>query len=91
VPSGLLHATDRCIPGSQCSAAGARRPGSVVIDNDKLPSSTHAADSSAEERAYGQPGTAINQIADYPDASALARRPPAATRAARSRRAPPAI
>jgi hypothetical protein len=28
--------------------------------------------SSAEQRAYGDPGTAINQIAEYPDASGAA-------------------
>ena len=47
--------------------------GSVVIDNDKL-TFIHLTprDGSAEERAYGAPGTAINQIADYPDASGAA-------------------
>jgi predicted dehydrogenase len=45
----------------------------VVIDNDKL-TFIHRTprDSSAEERAYGEPGTSINQVADYPDASGVA-------------------
>lgn len=67
---GLLHATTAAYPGLSARLQVHGDRGSVVIDNDKL-TFIHLTprDSSAEERAYGQPGTAINQIADYPAAS----------------------
>jgi predicted dehydrogenase len=70
---GVLHATTAAYPGLSARLQVHGDRGSVVIDNDKL-TFIHLtpSDSSAEERAYGQPGTAINQIADFPDASGVA-------------------
>lgn len=70
---GVLHATTAAYPGLSARLQVHGDRGSVVIDNDKL-TFIHRTprDSSAEERAYGNPGTAINQIADYPDASGVA-------------------
>ena len=70
---GVLHATTAAYPGLSARLQVHGDRGSVVIDNDKL-TFAHLTppDSSAEERAYGQPGTSINQIADYPEASGAA-------------------
>jgi predicted dehydrogenase len=70
---GVLHASTSAYPGLSARLQVHGDRGSVVIDNDKL-TFIHRTprDSSAEERAYGQPGAAINQIADYPDASVAA-------------------
>ena len=70
---GVLHATTAAYPGLSARLQVHGDRGSVVIDNDKL-TFIHRTprDSSAEERAYGDPGTAINQIADYPEASGAA-------------------
>ena len=61
----------RCLPGSQCSTAGARRQGLGRHRQRRAqPSSTsRRATAAPKSSAYGQPGTAINQIADYPEAS----------------------
>jgi UDP-N-acetyl-2-amino-2-deoxyglucuronate dehydrogenase len=67
---GVLHATTAAYPGLSARLQVHGDRGSVVIDNDKLTFIHRTSrDSSAEERAYGDPGTAINQIADYPEAS----------------------
>jgi predicted dehydrogenase len=70
---GVLHATTAAYPGLSARLQVHGDRGSVVIDNDKL-TFIHRTprDSSAEERAYGEPGTSINQVADYPDASGAA-------------------
>jgi predicted dehydrogenase len=70
---GVLHATTAAYPGLSARLQVHGDRGSAVIDNDKL-TFIHRTprDSSAEERAYGDPGTAINQIAEYPDASGAA-------------------
>jgi UDP-N-acetyl-2-amino-2-deoxyglucuronate dehydrogenase len=70
---GVLHATTAAYPGLSARLQVHGDQGSIIIDNDKL-TFIHltASDSSAEERAYGQPGTSINQIADFPDASGAA-------------------
>jgi UDP-N-acetyl-2-amino-2-deoxyglucuronate dehydrogenase len=70
---GVLHATTAAYPGLSARLQVHGDRGSVIIDNDKL-TFIHRTprDSGAEERAYGSPGTAINQIADYPDASGAA-------------------
>ena len=70
---GVLHATTAAYPGLSARLQGHGDRGSVVIDNDKL-TFIHRTprDSNAEERAYGDPGTAINQIAEYPYASSAA-------------------
>src|SRR5215203_4213547 len=67
---GVLHATTAAYPGLSARLQVHGDQGSIVIDDDLL-TFIHATpkDSSAEERAYGDPGTAINQIADYPEAS----------------------
>jgi len=67
---GVLHATTAAYPGLSARLQVHGDRGSVVIDNDKL-SFVHFTpiDTAAEERAYGNPDTAINQVADYPDAS----------------------
>src|SRR5215216_7553182 len=67
---GVLHATTAAYPGLSARLQVHGDRGSVIIDNDKL-TFIHLTprDSSTEERAYGQPGAAINQIADYPEAS----------------------
>jgi UDP-N-acetyl-2-amino-2-deoxyglucuronate dehydrogenase len=70
---GVLHASTSAYPGLSARLQVHGDRGSVVIDNDKLTFFHRTPrDSSAEERAYGQPGNAINQIADYPDASVAA-------------------
>jgi predicted dehydrogenase len=70
---GVLHATTAAYPGLSARLQIHGDKGSVVIDNDKL-TFIHrtSSESSAEERAYGSPDTAINQIADYPEASGAA-------------------
>ena len=70
---GVLHATTAAYPGLSARLQVHGDRGSVIIDNDKL-TFIHRTphDSGAEERAYGSPGTAINQITDYPDASGAA-------------------
>jgi UDP-N-acetyl-2-amino-2-deoxyglucuronate dehydrogenase len=70
---GVLHATTAAYPGLSARLQVHGDRGSVVIDNDKL-TFIHLTprEGGAEERAYGAPGTAINQIADYPDASGAA-------------------
>src|SRR5829696_3275471 len=70
---GVLHATTAAYSGLSARLQVHGDRGSVVIDNDNL-TFIHRTprDSSAEERAYGDPGTAINQIADYPEASGAA-------------------
>jgi UDP-N-acetyl-2-amino-2-deoxyglucuronate dehydrogenase len=67
---GILHATTAAYPGLSARLQVHGDRGSVIIDNDKL-AFIHLtpSDSSAEERSYGAPGAAINQIADYPEAS----------------------
>jgi UDP-N-acetyl-2-amino-2-deoxyglucuronate dehydrogenase len=72
---GVLHATTAAYPGLSARLQVHGDRGSVVIDNDKL-TFIHLTPSgvSAEERAYGTPGSAINQIADYPEASGAAAR-----------------
>lgn len=70
---GVLHATTAAYPGLSARLQVHGDRGSVIIDNDKL-AFIHVtpSDSNAEERAYGQPGAPINQIADYPEASGAA-------------------
>ncbi|MFL6044319.1 MAG: Gfo/Idh/MocA family protein [Propionibacteriaceae bacterium] len=70
---GVLHATTAAYPGLSARLQVHGDRGSVIIDNDKL-AFIHVtpSDSNAEERAYGQPGAAINQITDYPEASGAA-------------------
>ena len=70
---GVLHATTAAYPGLSARLQVHGDRGSVVIDNDKL-TFIHRTprESSAEVRAYGQPGSSINQVADYPDASGAA-------------------
>jgi UDP-N-acetyl-2-amino-2-deoxyglucuronate dehydrogenase len=70
---GILHATTAAYPGLSARLQVHGDRGSIVIDNDKL-TFVHVtpSGSSAEERAYGEPGAAINQIADFPDASGAA-------------------
>jgi UDP-N-acetyl-2-amino-2-deoxyglucuronate dehydrogenase len=70
---GVLHATTAAYPGLSARLQVHGDKGSVVIDNDKL-TFVHRTprESSAEERAYGDPGSAINQIAEYPEASGAA-------------------
>jgi UDP-N-acetyl-2-amino-2-deoxyglucuronate dehydrogenase len=70
---GVLHATTAAYPGLSARLQVHGDRGSIVIDNDKL-TFIHCtpSDSSAEERSYGNPDTAINQIADFPGASGAA-------------------
>jgi UDP-N-acetyl-2-amino-2-deoxyglucuronate dehydrogenase len=70
---GVLHATTAAYPGLSARLQVHGDRGSVIIDHDKL-TFIHRTprDSSAEERAYGNPGSAINQIAEYPEASGSA-------------------
>lgn len=70
---GVLHATTAAYPGLSARLQVHGDRGSVVIDNDQL-SFVHLTprDTSAEERAYGDPNAAINQIADHPEASGAA-------------------
>jgi UDP-N-acetyl-2-amino-2-deoxyglucuronate dehydrogenase len=70
---GVLHATTAAYPGLSARLQVHGDRGSIVIDNDKL-AFVHVtpSGSSAEERAYGEPGAAINQIAEFPDASGAA-------------------
>ncbi len=70
---GVLHATTAAYPGLSARLQVHGDRGSVVIDNDKL-SFVHRtpAETSPEERAYGNPDAAINQIAEYPEAAGVA-------------------
>ena len=70
---GVLHATTAAYPGLSARLQVHGDRGSVVIDNDKL-TFIHRTprESSAEERAYGNPASAINQITEYPEASGAA-------------------
>jgi UDP-N-acetyl-2-amino-2-deoxyglucuronate dehydrogenase len=70
---GVLHATTAAYPGLSARLQVHGDRGSVVIDNDKL-SFVHLTptDTTAEERAYGNPNSSINQVADYPEASGAA-------------------
>ena len=70
---GVLHATTAAYPGLSARLQVHGDRGSIVIDNDKL-SFIHRTlcGSSAEERAYGDPGATINQVADFPEASGAA-------------------
>ena len=67
---GVLHATTAAYPGLSARLQIHGDRGSVVIDNDEL-SFVHLtpAQTSAEERAYGDPDADINQIADHLEAS----------------------
>jgi UDP-N-acetyl-2-amino-2-deoxyglucuronate dehydrogenase len=68
---GVLHATTSAYPGLSARLHVHGDRGSVVIDNDEL-SFIHVtrAGSEAEEKSYGSTSTSVNQIADYPQASA---------------------
>ena len=70
---GVLHATTAAYPGMSARLQVHGDRGSVIIDSDKL-SFIHRtpSESSAEERAYGESDKAINQIADFPEASGAA-------------------
>jgi UDP-N-acetyl-2-amino-2-deoxyglucuronate dehydrogenase len=70
---GVLHATTAAYPGLSARLQVHGDRGSVVIDNDIL-SFVHRTPSelTATERAYGNPGTAINQVDDFPEASGAA-------------------
>ena len=72
---GVLHATTAAYPGLSARLQIHGDRGSIVIDNDEL-TFVHLTprDTSAEERAYGNANTAINQIADYAEASRTAAR-----------------
>jgi UDP-N-acetyl-2-amino-2-deoxyglucuronate dehydrogenase len=63
---GVLHATTAAYPGLSARLQVHGDRGSVVIDNDKLTFIHRTPSGSrAEERAYGEPGSAINQLAEY--------------------------
>jgi predicted dehydrogenase len=67
---GVLHATTAAYPGLSARLQVHGDQGSLIIDNDRL-SFIHVTPSEggAEEKAYGDPNAAINQVADYPEAS----------------------
>ncbi len=69
---GVLHASTAAYPGLSAHLHVHGDKGSVVIDNDEL-SFIHVTKpgSEAEEKAYGSASTAINQVADYPEASGV--------------------
>jgi predicted dehydrogenase len=70
---GVLHATTAAYPGLSARVQVHGDRGSVVIDNDHL-TFIHLTtdDGGAAEIAYGDPNQAINQIANYPEASGAA-------------------
>lgn len=66
----VLHATTAAYPGMSARLQVHGDRGSVIIDSDRL-SFVHRtpAETTAQERAYGEADTAINQVADFPEAS----------------------
>ncbi len=70
---GVLHGTTAAYPGLSARLQVHGDRGSIVIDNDTL-SFIHVTPTgdSAQERAYGDPNAAINQVAGYPEASGAA-------------------
>lgn len=67
---GVLHATTAAYPGMSARLQVHGDKGSVIIDSDKL-SFIHRtpAETTADERAYGESSKTINQIEEFPEAS----------------------
>jgi UDP-N-acetyl-2-amino-2-deoxyglucuronate dehydrogenase len=71
---GVLHATTAAYPGLSARLQVHGDKGSVIIDSDTL-TFIHRTptESTAQERAYGESDKAINQVADFPQASGAGR------------------
>ncbi len=67
---GVLHATTAAYPGMSARLQVHGDKGSVIIDSDVL-SFIHRtpAETSADERAYGESDKTINQLDEFPEAS----------------------
>lgn len=71
---GVLHATTAAYPGMSARLQVHGDRGSIVIDNDLLTFIHRTpAENGATERAYGEPGAELNQLADFAEAAAPVR------------------